>query len=51
MSGPGKPDVRVGDIISQRGPGASLIQLSGWLPPETLFRWHNWAVLGAFATP
>jgi hypothetical protein len=22
-----------------------------WLPPETLFRWHNWAVLGAFATP
>lgn len=23
---------------------------AGWCKPETLFRWHNWLVIGAFAT-
>lgn len=27
------------------------IQTAGWHSPEVLFRWHNWAVVGAFATP
>jgi tRNA (cmo5U34)-methyltransferase len=26
-----------------------LIETSGWMPPEVLFRWHQWVVLGAFA--
>lgn len=28
----------------------SLIEAAGWRQPETLFRWHQWAVVGAFAT-
>jgi tRNA (cmo5U34)-methyltransferase len=24
---------------------------AGWCSPEVLFRWHSWAVIGAFATP
>jgi tRNA (cmo5U34)-methyltransferase len=26
------------------------IQAAGWHDPETLFRWHQWVVIGAFAT-
>lgn len=27
-----------------------LITGAGWQPPEVLFRWHSWVVMGAFAT-
>ena len=26
------------------------IRAAGWKSPEVLFRWHQWAVVGAFAT-
>lgn len=26
------------------------IEGAGWKSPEVLFRWHQWAVVGAFAT-
>jgi tRNA (cmo5U34)-methyltransferase len=28
----------------------SAIKVAGWKSPEVLFRWHQWAVIGAFAT-
>ena len=31
------------------GGTAALVQAAGWAPPEVLFRWHQWAVLGAYA--
>lgn len=30
---------------------AYAITTSGWQPPETIFRWHNWVLVGAFASP
>lgn len=29
----------------------TMITAGGWEPPEVLFRWHQWVVLGAFASP
>lgn len=29
---------------------AQAVTAAGWCAPEVLFRWHNWLVLGAFAT-
>jgi tRNA (cmo5U34)-methyltransferase len=28
-----------------------MIKAAGWQAPEVLFRWHSWAVVGAFAAP
>jgi tRNA (cmo5U34)-methyltransferase len=28
----------------------AMIKTAGWKSPEVLFRWHQWAVIGAFAT-
>ena len=28
-----------------------LIGQAGWHSVEVLFRWHNWALVGAFASP
>ncbi|MCM1964852.1 methyltransferase [Streptomyces sp. G1] len=33
-----------------QGTLADAIRTAGWCSPEVLFRWHSWAVLGAFAT-
>jgi tRNA (cmo5U34)-methyltransferase len=30
---------------------AGQITAAGWAPPEILFRWHQWVVLGAFTAP
>lgn len=27
----------------------TMIKTAGWKSPEVLFRWHQWAVIGAFA--
>jgi tRNA (cmo5U34)-methyltransferase len=29
----------------------AMITAGGWEPPEVLFRWHQWVVIGAFASP
>jgi tRNA (cmo5U34)-methyltransferase len=29
---------------------AAMIRAAGWSSPEVLFRWHQWALVGAFAT-
>lgn len=29
---------------------AAMIRTAGWASPEILFRWHQWALVGAFAT-
>jgi tRNA (cmo5U34)-methyltransferase len=31
------------------GATAALVQAGGWAPPEVLFRWHQWAVIGSYA--
>ncbi len=28
-----------------------MLDTTGWCSPEVLFRWHQWTVVGAFATP
>lgn len=40
--------------VLQPYPQSTLTQAvtqAGWCCPEVLFRWHNWLLLGAFATP
>ncbi len=40
--------------VLRPAPQAATMQLmttAGWHAPEVLFRWHSWAVIGAFASP